>query len=184
MSIRNELLEEILTATQGGSLPADNVRDGFFDYNDLATTGTPLSVTVANSPLSLPNDGAGAATNKLFPPVGVTDVWLVGTDVFDWSQLKLGDQVDIRLDLDIITTSTNTDIHVDLHLGTGAGSYIIPFVTDVTFKTTGTHPVNRWNGIYMGDTNTLNNGGQFKISTDKNCSVVVNGWYVKVLVRG
>lgn len=168
----------------GGELPADNYGGGLFDYNDAATAITPIVVTVAGSPVVLTNDGAGPNTNKLFPPVGVTDVWLVGSDVFDWSQLKLGDMVDIRLDIDVITASVNTEVSVDLHLGTGGAAYTIPFVTETNFKNTGTHKLNRFNGIYMGDLNTLNNGGQFKISTDKDCTVVVNGWYARIVRRG
>lgn len=165
-------------------LPSDIFAGGLFDYNDLATTGSPISVTVAGSPVIMTNDGLGVATNKLFPPAGVTDVWDAGNDVFDWSELKLGDMVDIRLDFDLITTSPNTEIKVDLHLGTGGAAYTIPWIAEVNFKSSGTHKLNRYNGIYMGDLNTLNNGGQFKISTDTDCTVVINGWFCKVIKRG
>jgi len=157
---------------------------GFADYNDLATQSTPLVVTVAGSPVSLTNDGLGAFTNKTYLPTGVTDVWDTSTNMFDWSDLSLGDMVDIRLDIDLITASPNTEIKVDLHLGTGGGAYTIPFITDKDFKNVGTHKENRFNGIYMGDANTLNNGGQFMITTDKDCTVKVNGWYVKIIQRG
>lgn len=170
--------------SQPGGVPSDNIAGGLFDYNDAATAGTPIVVTSASSPVLLTNDELGAFTNKLFPPAGVTDVWLAGTDVFDWSQLKLGDMIDIRLDIDVITSSTNTEIFVELHLGTGGNAYTIRWVNEVNFKSSGTHKIVRYNGIYLGDLNTINNGGQFKISTDKDCTVVVNGWYVKVLKRG
>lgn len=175
-----------MTTTGGGGLiiPADNFHGGIFDYNDLASASSPIVVTVAGSPVILTNDGLGPNTNKQHLPIGVTDVWDAINDVFDWSQLKLGDMVDIRLDIAVITTSVNTEVEVDLHLGTGAGSYTIPFITDTNFKTTGTHPLNRFNGIYIGDANTLDNGGVFKISTDKDCTVIVNGWYCKIISRG
>lgn len=172
------------TATQFTSESALNCTIGLIDYNDLATASTPLVVTVAGSPVVLTNDGAGPNTNKDHLPPGVTELWNVSTDVFDWSELKLGDMVDIRLDITVITASVNTEIKVDLHLGTGGGAYTIPFITEINFKNTGNHPVNRFNGIYMGDLNTLDNGGQFKISTDKDCTVIVNGWYIKALIRG
>lgn len=168
----------------GGEIPADNCRIGYFDYNDLATVSTPIAVTLATSPVVLTNDAAGPQTIKTFAPVGINDVWDEITDSFDWSQLKLGDMIDIRLALDVITTSTNTEIKVDLHLGTGAGSYTIPFITETNFKNTGSHPMNRYNGIHIADANTLDNGGQFKISTDKDCTVTVVGWYCKILIRG
>lgn len=167
--------------TQANAVP-QNCTIGFLDYNDSATVGTPL-VVLAGVPKVLTNDELGAQTNKSFLAPGVTDIWLAGTDVFDWSQLKLGDMVDIRLAVEVITSSVNTDISIDLHLGTGAGSYVIPFFTDESFKDATTHPLNRYNGIYMGDTNTLDNGGQFKITSDKDCTATVIGWYCKVLIR-
>lgn len=181
----NRLLEKILVAvSSGGGVPADNFAGGLFDYNDLATTGTPIVVTAAGGAVALTNDEAGAFTNKLFPPVGVTDVWNESTGLFDWSELKLGDMVDIRIDIDVITASVNTEIKIDLHLGTGGSSYTIPWILETNYKNSGTHKLNRYNGIYMGDTNTLDNGGQFMISTDKDCTCVVNGWYCKIVKRG
>ena len=184
MGIRNKLLEDILTATSASAVPADNFSGGLFDYNDLATTGTPIVVTAAGGEVVLTNDESGSFTNKLFPPAGVTDVWNSVSDAFDWSELGLGDMVDIRIDVDVITSSVNTEVKIDLHLGTGGGAYTIPWILETNFKTTGTHKLNRYNGIYMGDANTLNNGGQLMISTDKDCTCVVNGWYCKIVKRG
>ena len=164
------------------SIP-DLFSGGIMDYNDVATTGTPIVVTGGAAAVVLTNDGAGAFTNKTYKPVGVTDVWDSINDVFDWSDLKLGDMVDIRLDVDLTTTSVNTEVKIDLELGTGGFAYNIPWAAETNYKTTGTHKINIYNGVYMGDTNTLNNGAAFKISADKNCTVVVNGWYCKIIVR-
>lgn len=169
----NNFIELYGKAQEGGSL-------GFFDYNH---SGASIPVTLAGSPVVMTNNGAGAFTNKTYAPIGVTDVWNTTTNNFDWSMLKLGDTVDIRLEFALTTTSVNTEIEVDLHLGTGVAAYTIPFVIEQNYKNTGTRKVSRFNGIYLGDTNTLNNGGQFKISTDKTCSIVVNGWYCKVQRR-
>lgn len=182
MTTRNELLEQILAASPGGL--ADNCRIGYFDYNDLDTQTTPIAVTSATSPVLLTNDELGPQTIKTFKPVGITDVWDALTDVFDWSELKLGDMVDLRLALELTTTVVNTEVKVDLHLGTGGGAYTIPFIQETNFKTAGVHPLNRYNGIHLADANTLNNGGQFKISSDQDCTVKVIGWYCKVLIRG
>lgn len=161
---------------------AQNIKAGLLDYNDLVTATTPISI-LADTPTVLTNDGAGAFTNMGFLPPGVTDVWLVGSDVFDWSQLKLGDMVDIRLDIDVTPDFTNTEVTVELHLGTGGNAYTIPWVTEQNFKDAVTHKLNVYNGIYLGDLNTLNNGGQFKITATNTCDVKVVGWYVKILVR-
>lgn len=160
----------------------DIFNGGLVDYNDLATATTPISIS-ADTPTLLTNDGAGTFTNKTFLPSGITDIY-DEVDSFDWSELKLGDMIDIRLDLLLTTISPNTTVEVDLHLGTGGGSYTIPFVTDADFKTAAVHTINKYNGIYLGDANTLDNGGQFMITCDKAATVVVNGWYCKILRRG
>jgi hypothetical protein len=167
----------------GSSIPADNYSGGLLDYNDLGTTASPIAVS-ADTATVLTNDELGAFTNKSYLPVGVTDVWVAGSDTFDWSELKLGDMIDIRLDIDVITTSVNTELKVDLVLAIGGFSYPIPWVLETNYKTTGTHKINVYNGVYIGDTNTLDNGARFEITSDSACTVVVNGWYVKIIARG
>tara|TARA_R110000850_G_C9788916_1_gene449184 strand:- start:5 stop:643 length:639 start_codon:yes stop_codon:yes gene_type:complete len=163
---------------------SDVFSGGLFDYNDVATAGTPIAITGTAAATTLTNDGAGAFTNKTYLPLDVTDVWNAALDTFDWSELKLGDMIDIRIDIDVTTTSVNTEVKVDLELGTGGGAYSVPWASETNYKTTGTHKINIYNGIYMGDANTLNNGGTFTFYADKDCSVVVNGWYCKIIKRG
>ena len=158
-------------------------RTGFFDYNDLATATTPITITGGAGFISLTNDELGAFTNKTYAPSGVTDVWDAIAGSFDWTELDLGDTVDLRLDLEFVTTTTNTQVDVDLFLGTGGGAYQVPFVIEQNFKASGTFKSNRFNGIYMGDANTLNNGGVFKMKSDKTCTVKVNGWYCRIIRR-
>ena len=162
----------------------DDISGGFADYNDNATSGTPLSVTGGGAAVVLTNDALGAYTNTQFLPEGIDRLWDASTNNFDWSELSAGDMVDIRADITVTTSSSNTAIDVLLHLGAGGSAYTIPFIQDYNFKSSGTYQKVMFNSIYMGDANTLNNGGQFKITADANCTVVVNGWYVRCLRRG
>lgn len=166
--------------TDGG----DNFSGGWADYNDNATSGTPLSVTGGGAAVVLTNDTLGTYTNTSNLPDGVTSLWNPSTNKFVWTDLKIGDMVDIRLDITITTASSNTSVNVLLHLGTGGGAYTIPFIQEHNFKTSGIHQITRFNSIYMGDSNTLNNGGQFKMTADSNCTVTVNGWYVRCIRKG
>lgn len=161
----------------------DVARIGLIDYNDLATQTTPINIPSGLVNVDIPNDGLGSFTNKNFRPKGVSEVWDVGNNVFDWSDLSLGDMVDIRLDLSVTTTSPNQTVIVELVLAIGGFEYAIPFV-QANVKTTGTYPVNRYNGVYMGDENTLFNGAKFRIRSDAAATMVVNGWYCKLLLRG
>lgn len=167
-----------------GKLPIDNARIGFACYNDLTTTTTKIVVTGVGGDVVLTNDAAGPQTIETFLPIGVTSLWDEVTNNFDWSMLRLGDMVDIRLDIDIITTLPNTEVHIELNLGTGGGAFVIPFISGLDFKVANTHKVTRFSGIYIGNANVRDNGGQFKIRSDKDCTVQVNGWYCKVLLRG
>lgn len=156
---------------------------GFLDYADLATQTIPISVTGGTGDVNVPNDGLGSYTNILYPPDGVTKVWDTTNNVFDWSELSLGDMVDIRLNLQVTTLSLNTEINVDLHLGSGGSAYSIPFITSSNFKTVGTYELIRYNSIYMGNLDTLNSGGVFKISSDSDINYKVIGWYCKIIRR-
>lgn len=155
---------------------------GFADYNDLATQSTAIVVPNTSTFVDLTNDELGPFTNKTFLPSGVTDVWDESTNLFDWAELALGDMVDIRIDIEVTTTSANQEILLSLQLATGGFSYEIPYA-HLVFKSSGVYQINRYNGIYIGDTNTKDNGGKFRIKSDGNATVVVNGWYCKVILR-
>lgn len=165
--------------TQAGS----SVSVGFFDYNDAATAVTPINVPIGLVNVDLTNDAAGPFTNVSYPPLAVTKVWDSTTNLFDWSELSLGDVVDIRLDIVITTTTPNQLVEIDLLLGVGAGQYAIPFTRN-TYKNAGAQAINRYNGVYMGDANTRDNPAKFVVRSDAAATVVVNGWYCKVVERG
>lgn len=161
----------------------DGCRTGFFDYNDDATSTTPISVTGGAGFVDLTNDELGPFTKKAYAPVDVTDVWDASNDRFDFSDLKLGDQLTIRVDIEVTTTAANQVVELALELGTGGSPYDLTFFTS-QYKTAGSKPIAMSVDFYMGDANTLNNFGKLKIKSDSNCTVVVNGWYCRVLIRG
>lgn len=168
--------------TQNSLDGIDNHEVGFVDYNDLATATTPIIIPNTSTYIPLTNDGLGDFTNKAYVPSGITDIWDASLNTFDWSELALGDMVDIRLDIVVETANNNQEVLVALELGSGGFAYDIPYA-HLVFKTAGTYQVNRFNGIYIGDTNTLDNGGRFKVSSDGNATVVVNGWYCRIIKK-
>lgn len=157
------------------------LRVGYFDYNDLATQSTPLSL-VANVYKKLTNDTLGPNTNRLYPPAGVTDVWTGGaTNQFTWAQLRRHDLIDLRVDLSFTSTMANQtcEVAMDLAIGSG-GPYSLTFQYN-EFKSAGTYPIVLSTGIYMGDLNTLNFPAEFKVRSDATGTLKVNGWYCKVI---
>ena len=148
---------------------------GFFDYNDLATATTPLVITGGGASVVLTNDGLGSFTNKLYPPAGVTDVWDASSTLLDFSELTLGSKVEYRVDVDVTITGANAEVILEIDLGIGLAPYTLS-VGRSYFKTAGTYNITISNFVYIGDTNTKNGGGRFKISSSNNMDVKVNGW--------
>lgn len=168
----------------GGSspLPTDNLRGGVVDYNDLATQSTPL-VLVSDTIKIITNDMLGPSTNRALLPEGVTDIWDSSNNQFDWADLKIGDWITIRIDLEITTSSPNTQVHTDMILSVGDLNYAININTSF-FKSSGVHSIFGYTMLYMGDLTTLNNPARLEIVADGASTLIVNGWACAVFVRG
>ena len=161
---------------------SDNITGGLLSYNDAGTAGTPI-VHTGGIDTILTNDELGDQTLKSLAPSGVTDIWDASSSEFFFTDLQVGDMVDIRLDILVTTSSPNQEINIDLELAQGGFDYRIHF-DQAFFKTASIHPVSRFNGIYIGDANTLDNKGQFIFSSDDDATIIVNGWYCKLLLVG
>ena len=177
---------DLVTTIKGyiGTESPDSFSGGWADYEDVATTGTPISVTA--TPTVLTNDGTGVDTNTSYLPVGgngITQLWNTSSNGFDFSDLEVGDMVDIRMDITMIIASNNTAVDVDLHMGSG-GSVVVPFISQQNFKVTGSFEVIRYMGIYIGSEDVRDNLAQLKVSADNNCTCTVHGWYIKAIRRG
>ena len=111
----------------GATTPVDNCRVGFFDYNDQATKTTPINVPGNLTKVIITNDGAGPFTNLNYKPTNVPNIWDTTTNFFDFTNLKLGDMVDIRLDVSVTTQTPNQQVIIDLDVAIGGSAYSIPF---------------------------------------------------------
>lgn len=157
---------------------------GFWDYNDTSTSITPLDLTVAGTEYQLPNNGLGVNTTNAYALPGVSHVFNTSTNYFQFSNLKLGDTVDIRIDCEITTTSANNLLNLFLELGIGLAPYKLN-IDQKYFKTAATHKVVANISIYIGNLTTLNGLGRLLASCDTTgASVKVNGWFVRVLTNG
>lgn len=157
---------------------------GYADYNDAASATTPINL-VANQPLYLTNDSLGSNTvSRLQDGIVGAELWSSVDNKFKWGSagLQIDDMIDIRLDIEITTTAANQEYKVVLEMNTDGASYDIPFASGIV-KTAGARDINRYNGVYMGDTATLNGNARFRIETDASATLVVRGWYVKVITN-
>lgn len=159
---------------------------GVYDYNDLSTQTTPLNYTGVD-PFYITNDGLGISTNKIYKLTGIDDVYNTTTNAFDFLGLELGDTIDIRLDLDITTSSPSQTVKIIIELGIGSfpiGTYQLNFSNEKTYKTAKTYLNETWfNSVYMGDATTRDHEAKFIFESDGNATIVVNGWYVRANKR-
>jgi len=155
------------------------LKHGWFNYNDLATATTPISHT-GGVDTKLTNDTLGPATLTPFPPEGVTQVWDEVANQFDWTELRNGDTVDIRLDLEITTASANQELEVYMKLGVGGTEIIVP-IMDRVIKTAGAIRIVEFSSVFMGGDNTLLNPAELYFSSPNNATIKVNGWYNRVI---
>jgi hypothetical protein len=177
---------ELVTTIKGyiGTASPDGFSGGWADYADTATTGTPINVTAV--PAVLTNNGLGVDTNTTYLPIGgngITQLWNTSSNGFDFSDLNVGDMLDIRMDITVIIASNNTAVDVDLYMGSG-GSIVVPFISQQNFKSAGSFDVIRYMGVYIGSVDVRDSLAQLKISADNNCTCTVNGWYIKAIRRG
>ena len=158
-----------------------NSRNGFIDYND--TTGS-FSIT-ADTWTDLPNNGAGAFTNKDYPPNGVTELIDTATGYIDASELSLGDNILIRNDYTINPNTNNAQLRFRYQLGNGAGLYTLEKI--VGRLDSGSGQGYRFSLtpdlIYMGDSNTRDNPIKLQIYCTSNATVTNAGTVITVVKR-
>ena len=160
-----------------------SLRQGFGDYNDLATQTTPITLLAATW-TTLTNDGLGPNTNTAFLPAGTTQLMDTSTGAIDCSELEEGDVVHIRNDFVVTQSANNSTLEARYSLGTGGGSYTLEHRIDKLDSGTGiTYRYALYSDIvYMGDQNTIQNPitPQLKLS---NAGTVVNNGTVITVVR-
>lgn len=162
---------------------ADKLRGGFADFNDSATAVTPITYVPADNWKLLTNDKSGEFTLIDYLPEGITGA-LYDSNEFDFSEMSIGDMINMRTDLIVTTSSPNQEVETRLRVAIGTDSeFFIPFST-ITYKSAEAHQLNMYNGIYIGSNDVLNSPARFEIKSDANASIVVNGWYCQLFLRG
>ena len=155
--------------------------NGFIDYND--TTGS--FAMPSDTWTDLPNNGAGAFTNKQFPPTGVTELVDVSTGYIDPTQLTLGDAILIRNDYTINPNTNNAQLKFRYELGNGGGLYTLEKI--IGRLDSGSGQDYRFSLspdlIYMGDTNTRDNPIKIQVYCTSNATVTNAGSVIQVIKR-
>lgn len=153
---------------------------GYFDYNDSATHTTPLTF-VSNTPLKLTNDTLGANTNTSENPYGVSYVWNSSVNQFDFSQLSIGDTIDIRVQVQVTTTTANQKFRITAKFGIGSVAQFENTILSSQVKTAGLEEISFVAPFYIGSTYIKDFPAELYITSDNGGTVIVDGWYVRIL---
>ena len=154
---------------------------GYFHYADLATQTSPLSILSGVNKI-LNNDGEGAQTNTDQAPYGVSSVYNVLDNKFDFSQLSIGDTLNLRVDLSLTTTSANQKYLVFLRVGEGSDAqYDLP-ITNGHIKSVSSDNRIVGNEPFSIDYQKhIDNPAVLFIVSDDDATVQVNGFFINVV---
>ena len=153
---------------------------GYFDYNDSVTHTTPLTF-VANTPKKLTNDILGANTNTSQNPYGVSYVWNSTTNQFDFSQLSIGDTLDIRIQVRVTTTTANQKFRISAKLGIGSVAQFENTILSSQVKTAGAEEISFVAPFYIGSSYIKDFPAELYLTSDNGGTIVIDGWYVRIL---
>lgn len=178
----------LISYVEGQVLPYGNTnafrdiwRAGWADYNNSNTT--PISIPNTNVNTTLTNDGAGVFTNKTFLPQGVTDIWNGTTSRFDFSELKVGDRVHVRIELEVITSSPNAVINDCITFSLGGTEFDLPLSTSKYFKDSDTYDFMEEITFYIGSEEVRTLPAKFHMRSDTNCTARIIGMFVEVQTK-
>ena len=154
---------------------------GWAAYEDSRVSTLTLT---ADTLTVLPNNALGSNTTNSYLPLGVTNLWNAGTSSFDFTELAVGDAVELRLLVEPTTASNNTQIELDLYLGSGVNQYKVPFITTQNFQFAGLFEATRYTSFPIRNEDTRTSPAQFKVIANKDCTMQTDDFLVKVTRNG
>lgn len=156
---------------------------GWYNYNH---SGATVPLTLAATYYDLINSTSGANTNIDFAIPGATTIWNSGTNRFDFTNLVIGDVLELRVDIVVTTTTANTALDLVLELAVGSGTPVeLPIVAQRDIKTAGTYQLTFNIPFFIGSLLTKNNPARLKARADKTgATVTINGWFIHVIRPG
>jgi len=154
---------------------------GWEDYQHAGADQTGLASGV---PTVVANDGAGVYSNTVGALPGSTGIWDTATSSFDFAagNCKLGDTIDLRVDLTYTVSTNNDNMKLELKLAVGDPAEFSVTIDERNIDTAGSQSVMRFISFYIGSNAVLNNPGQITITPDSaGDDISVNGWYIRTI---
>lgn len=152
----------------------------WFDDNDTATATTPIAHIGGATDTYLTDDGLGALTNE-YNPDSKDRLWNALINKFDFSSLKQGDIIELRGDIEVDTASANQEIDIVLSLAEGQASPYELNITHLYYKSISLeNKITFIFRMYIGDESTRIGGARFRLASDDNATIKVNGWFYSI----
>jgi hypothetical protein len=180
MSIRNKLLENILTATG----PAVGATKTYWFYaNDTGTNpangGTKITHGAGSATTFLTNNNLGTLTSS-YNPSSNANLWNPSTNKFDFSSLKVGDVVDLRIDL-FIDHAAAQELNLVFDLAEGSAVAYTRNINHDYYKTAANGViVTAQYKLPMITQETIDNSGRIRLVSIAAVDIVVEGFYYEV----
>lgn len=162
--------------SQGHVWPNDRgVIQGLWDYDNTLSSQS----AVQDTWLKLNNNGLGDQSTNEFAYPYASHIFNTTTNQFDFSNLEIGDTVDIRFTTSVVTPNNNQSFKVSLFAGIGEFEYELPIISEIGFKQQGTHLLGGMLSLYIGNNLTKNNPAEIRLRTDAAATITVDGWFVR-----
>lgn len=152
---------------------------GWENFEDTATTGTPITMPAANTWYDLTNNGLGLLTTTVPQISGVGPLWDTSGQVFDFTSLDVYDSLSFRFDITVTTPGANNVVKCRLAFGPSFG--FANNFQETGYKSAGPHQIFREFSFAMFNTATRDNSAKFQVSCDQaGATAVVAGWKTEV----
>jgi hypothetical protein len=167
----------------------DKVNDNFVELYEIKLGNYEYANSIGaqsftGTPIKLLNDGLGSGTNKTYGLPGISDLYNTTLNEFDFTDLALGDRVDIRYDYTLNTSAVNQESTLYLQTGVGSGAPIIRNQHDTFYKVAGVHPNTVVvSFLLVGDLAVLNFPTELYFTSEANATVVLNNFLISVIKR-
>ena len=174
--------------TQSSTIgPSDLWDFGAYNYvhsgNQNIDGGSGFGGYFFSDPQDVRNNDNGNGSFVSSPDLGPSDLWNTVTNRFDFSDLSVGDMVDIHIELEIDPSTTNSIFDLWLEMGLGGTQRIVKFLH---FKSSenSVYTTSSYKGIFMSDSSDITNPARFRCAADQDVQIQECRFYCKLIRKG
>jgi hypothetical protein len=164
----------------GGAAGTGFTKTYWFYPADTATAITPITHSANAADTFLTNNALATRTDS-YNPDSKANLWNPATNRFDFTSLKIGDIVELRVDI-LVDNAAAQEINLVMDLAEGTADPYTLNVTHAYYKTAATGvTITAMFRFYIGtNTNTRDGSARIRLTSLDAASVVVEGWLIQV----